>query len=144
MLRREVVRKLKLYVPAQNSSSLNSLNAVLGQAGLNSFEFSKLFTSLTKNYEMDVILRVDVFIFADKKFELKVEPPAFSFIVNEELLLTGVEEGSLRVVPLSLLYKIAFMLSTQKGLGMKGVHMLVKSFFGTLKSMRYNVVNDLK
>ena len=54
-INKELVKTIKLFLPAQNASGLTNLNAILGQAGVNAFEFGKQFNVLSNIFLKDVI-----------------------------------------------------------------------------------------
>src|SRR6187401_2055050 len=84
-LTKEIVKKLKLYLPAQNASHNPTLNPTLGHDGINSMEFVKRFNEVSKNYKANILLNVLVFVFVDKTFELFVSISPISFLINEEI-----------------------------------------------------------
>jgi large subunit ribosomal protein L11 len=147
-INKEVSKKLRLYIPSQNSSSLTTLNAVLGQAGLNSFEFSKEFNKIT-DYTIDSVLNIEIKVFLDKTYEIVLKTPTTSFIVNEEAFICSnikeYTEKSIinKVINLSFVYKIAFFFK-KTVLGNINIKSILRSILGTLKSMNYKVINDFK
>src|SRR6188472_1166471 len=109
---KEVIKKIRLYIPAQNSSSLTTLNAVLGQSGLNSFEFSKEFNKLSDVYLNDIILSIEIKIFIDKSYDISLKSPFLSFLLNEEIFVFNkIKESSeisshlINILSLKQLYK---------------------------------------
>lgn len=147
---KEIIKILKLYVPAQNPTGNPMLNPIMGQAGLNSSEFVKKFTEMSKFFKQNVVLRVHVYIFNDKTFEIFIEFPSLSYVLNEEMLkYNGIKNllddniifGS--KISLSNIYKIAFFLKKIKFNDKLDLILIVRLLFGTLKSMHCNIINDL-
>jgi large subunit ribosomal protein L11 len=145
---KEIVKTIKLYLPAQNPTANTMLNPTLGQSGVNSSEFVKKFTEMSKIYKLNIILRVRVYVFSDKTFEIVLGLPSLSYILNEEMLkfsgLKSLSEDNIifgTKIALSSVYKIAFFL---KQFGFSGnMKSIVSLLLGTLKSMHCLVINDL-
>ncbi len=143
-----VVRKLKLYIPAQNPTSLTTLNAVLGQNGINVFEFTKQFSELTKDYLKDIILNIEIRIFADKKFDISIKGPTTGFMCYEQVLFFNqeIKEVDLNSLPSKIkasdLYKIAIFIKAVNH-NQLTVKSIFKSLLGTVKSMHLEVYNDV-
>jgi large subunit ribosomal protein L11 len=147
---KEIIKILKLYVPAQNPTGNSMLNPILGQAGLNSAEFIKKFTEISKNFKQNVVLKVQIYVFSDKTFEIIVGLPSLSYILNEEMLkYSGLKFllddniifGS--KISLSNVYKIAFLLQKIQFFEKIDLILIVRLLFGTLKSMHCIIINDL-
>lgn len=146
---KEVVKLIKLYIPSQNESANPLLNPTLGQAGINSFEFKKKFTELSTVFKKNVVLRVKIFSYIDKTFDVEIGLPPVSYILNEEMFKkSGIkvldEENFVfgQKINLSNLYRISFMLH-EMGFG-KSIVSILKLLLGSLKSMHCVVLNDLK
>lgn len=145
---KEIVKIIKLFLPAQNHSVNNMLNAILGQAGVNSFEFGKQFEEVSKIYKKNVVLNVKVIIFTDKTFNIHIDMPPVSYMVVEEFcMLNNIkklpDDSSIKLnaLTLSKLYKISFFLfMLRSDLSLKSI---VFSLFGSLRSMHCIVINDI-
>ena len=118
---KDIIKTIQLILPAQNASANSMLNAILGQAGVNSFEFNKKFTELSKSYEVNVILSVQVLVFIDKTFEVIIKGPSITYLLNEEVFffnkkfkLSEDELPSVSNIGLSKVYEIAFFFKTSK------------------------------
>lgn len=147
---KEIVKILKLYVPSQNPTGNPMLNPIMGQAGINSSEFVKKFTEMSKFFKQNVVLRVRIYIFSDKTFEIFVGLPSLSYILNEEMLKynglkllldDNIVFGS--KISLSNVYKIAFFLKKFKFNDQNDLNLILRLLFGTLKSMHCSIINDL-
>jgi ribosomal protein L11 len=144
-----------LYLPAQNPSAMTSLNAALGQNGINSFEFVKQFNLITKQYLNDIVLTTQVNIYLDKKFDIIVKKPSSVFMIFEEVLIPhGLstkdvnfiekKEDNNSFLSLTSLYKIALYLKNIKMYNMIPVKSILKMLLGTAKSANINIKNDLR
>ena len=145
---KEIIKVIKLYLPAQNPTSNSMLNPILGQAGVNSVEFNKKFIELSRNYKKDVVLKIRILLYIDKTFDIVLNMPTLSYILNEEMF---VQIGKRKLqeevfvfeqkINLSKIYKISFIL---RELGFdKSILKIVKLILSTLKSMHCIVINDI-
>ena len=75
---KEVVKKIKLQIPAGKATPAPPVGTVLGPAGINLGEFCTKFNDASKD-KMGDILPVEITIFDDRSytFELKTPPAAF-------------------------------------------------------------------
>jgi large subunit ribosomal protein L11 len=145
---KDILKKIKLYIPAQNATSLTNLNATLGQAGLNAFEFSKEFNKSSDFYLLDVVLNIEIKIFIDKTYEIIIKSPTTSFILVEQCLLYNnileYNENTLFInnIGLKEIYKIAYFLKKNLFITLT-IHSIFCSLLGTIKSMNLKIINDL-
>jgi ribosomal protein L11 len=146
-----ISKKLNIYIPSQNLTALTTINAVLGQNGLNVFEFTKQFNNSTKKYLADIVLRIEVFVHLDKKFEIVVKRPNVIFMVYEEIFKQ--EKGVLAdfdfinnkdslSIKLSDLYRICFFIKKISDIN-KNIKSIFKTVLGTLSSAHINIVKDI-
>ena len=75
---KEVVKRIKLQIPAGKATPAPPVGTVLGRAGINLGEFCTKFNDASKD-KMGDILPVEITIFDDRSytFELKTPPAAF-------------------------------------------------------------------
>jgi large subunit ribosomal protein L11 len=145
---KDILKKIKLYIPAQNATSLNNLNATLGQSGLNAFEFSKEFNKLSEVYLLDVVLNIEIKIFIDKTYEIVIKSPTISFILVEECLfynnILEYNDNTLFInnIGLKQIYKIAYFLKKILFINLS-INSIFCSLLGTIKSMNLKIINDL-
>jgi len=130
--KKETLRILNLYLPSQNSSQISNLNAVLGQAGINSFDFSKKFNELSKIYTIDVMLKVQLKVYIDKTFDIYIERPFISFLILEE---TNLIDNSISI---NSVYKISNILLFLKNENVS-LKSILNEILGTLKSMKISI-----
>ncbi len=131
--KKETLRVLNLYLPSQNPTQISNLNAVLGQAGINSFDFSKKFNELSKIYTTDVMLKVQLKIYIDKTFDIDIERPFLSFLIFEEYNLI---DNSISINSLYKITNILFFLKKEK----VSIKSVLHEVIGTLKSMKIHII----
>lgn len=145
---KEISRKLKVYIPAQNAASLTTLNAVLGQAGINAFEFGKRYNKLTECFLNDIIINLEVISYIDKTFEIFIKAPTVSSLILEEAcVFNKLKEfpenfPNTNTIGIKSLYQVAFLLKN-KVLHTSSLKAIFRSLCGVAKSMHIKIVNDL-
>jgi ribosomal protein L11 len=142
-----IAKKLIIYVPSQNLQALSTINAILGQNGINVFEFTKQYNLNSKIYLNDIVLRLEVLVFIDKKFELVFKTPSTSFMLYEEVLKkdSAVDfdfVSSSFEIGLSAVYKIAFFIKKITN-SKKPIGSIFKTILGSIKSTKIKVLKDL-
>lgn len=139
-LENQILRKVRFLAPAQNATISPPIGPILGQFGINIMEFCKQFNERSKYIEQDTLVFVDLTLFKNKSFLFNIKTPPFSFLVNEENF-DDVEDNNVPIfLNLSSLYKI---LQIKKMDSKISELSLMRSFFGTLRSMHLTVCNDL-
>jgi large subunit ribosomal protein L11 len=83
MAQKKIVGKLKLQIPAGKASPAPPIGPALGQRGLNIMEFCKTFNANSKSQEQGVPLPVDVTIYADKSYDMKIKSPPVSHFLRK-------------------------------------------------------------
>lgn len=147
---KKILKVINLILPAQNPTVNTMLNPILGQAGVNSFEFNKIFMEKSKNLTLNVLVSVKVYVFIDKTFDVVVGKIPLSYsLMEEQYLNSGIKilvenvDIKLKEMPLSLVYKILFLLA-YKGYYENITKTSLSSILGTIKSMHIAVINDVK
>jgi large subunit ribosomal protein L11 len=87
---KEVVKKIKLQIPAGKATPAPPVGTALGPTGINIGEFVTKFNDATKD-KMGDIIPVDLTIFADRTFEFTLKTPPASRLILKKL---GIEKGS--------------------------------------------------
>lgn len=82
----DIIRKIRLSIPAQCASITPPLGPALGQFGINVMDFCKQFNNSTKIFESEVMLNVIITLFRNKKFTFVIQRPSISFLVYESIL----------------------------------------------------------
>lgn len=87
---KEIVKKLKLQIPAGKAVPAPPLGPALGQAGINIAEFTKEFNDATKDKMGDVV-PVIVNVFDDRSYSIVYKTPPASFLILKAL---NIKSGS--------------------------------------------------
>ena len=87
---KEVVKKIKLQIPAGKATPAPPVGTVLGPAGINLGEFCTKFNDASKD-KMGDVLPVEITVYADRTFDFILKtPPTASLILKA----AGIEKGS--------------------------------------------------
>jgi len=87
---KEIVKKIKLQIPAGQASSAPPVGTSLGPAGINLHEFCTRFNDTTKD-KMGDILPVEVSVYEDRSFDFVVKTPPAAFLLKKA---AGLKKGS--------------------------------------------------
>ena len=79
----ELVRKVRLLVGAGAAKPGPAIGQALGPLGLNMADFCKQFNEVTKTYEKDVPIPVELSAMSNRSFTFKVKTPPTSFLVKK-------------------------------------------------------------
>jgi large subunit ribosomal protein L11 len=139
-LDQQVLRKVRFLVPAQNATISPPIGPILGQFGINIMDFCKQFNDRSKFIEQGTLVFVDLLLFKNKSFVFSIRMSPFSFLVNEENFGDIEETGIPLFVNLSSLYKILQIKKIDSPINDLSI---MRSFFGTVRSMHLRVCNDL-
>ncbi len=82
----EIVKKLKLQIPAGKAVPAPPLGPALGQAGINISEFTKEFNDATKD-QMGDLIPVVVDVMDDRTYKITYKTPPASFLIKKALNL---------------------------------------------------------
>lgn len=86
---KKVVGFVKLQIPAGKANPAPPVGTALGPQGINIMAFCKEFNARTQG--QDVILPVEITIYADKSFTFILKTPPAAILIMKEL---GLEKGS--------------------------------------------------
>ena len=87
---KEVVKKIKLQIPAGKATPAPPVGTVLGPAGINLQEFCTRFNDETKDKTGD-ILPCEVLLYEDKSFDFVIKTPPAAFLIKKA---AGIEKAS--------------------------------------------------
>ena len=79
---KEVVKRIKLQIPAGKATPAPPVGTVLGPAGINLQEFCTKFNDATRD-KMGDILPVEITIYDDRSFDLKLKTPPAAFLLKK-------------------------------------------------------------
>ena len=95
---KEIVKKIKLQIPAGAATPAPPVCTVLGPAGINLAEFCQKYNAATQDKKGDII-PVEIYVYDDRSysFELKT-PPAAELIKKYAKIAKGSKKGRLETV----------------------------------------------
>ncbi len=82
MAKKEVVKKIKLQIPAGKATPAPPVGTVLGPAGINLQEFCTKYNDATRD-KMGDILPVEISIYDDRSFDFIIKTPPTSFLIKK-------------------------------------------------------------
>ena len=88
--KKKIVDQFRMVLPAGKASPAPPVGPILGQRGINIMAFCKAFNAKTAQMG-DVIVPVDVVVYADKSFSFEIKTPPASFLLKKA---AGVPKGS--------------------------------------------------
>ncbi len=80
--KKEVVRNIKLQIPAGKATPAPPVGTVLGPAGINLQEFCTKYNDATRD-KMGDILPVEISVYDDRSFDFVIKTPPASFLVKK-------------------------------------------------------------
>ena len=87
---KEVVKKIKLQIPAGKATPAPPVGTVLGPAGINLGEFCTKFNDASKD-KMGDILPVEISIYDDRSFDFVLKTPPAAFLLKK---VAGITKAS--------------------------------------------------
>jgi large subunit ribosomal protein L11 len=87
---KQVMKKLKLQIPAGKATPAPPVGPALGQAGINIGEFVNQFNEKTRE-QMGNIIPVEISVYADRTFDFILKTPPASRLILKKI---GKEKGS--------------------------------------------------
>ncbi len=88
--KKEVVKKIKLQIPAGKATPAPPVGTVLGPAGINLQEFCTKYNDATKD-KMGDILPVEISIYDDRSFDFVIKTPPTPFLIKK---IAKINKGS--------------------------------------------------
>jgi len=141
MANKPIKAQLKLQIPAGQATPAPPIGPALGQHGINIGEFVKQFNEISKTM-MGNILPVEITIYEDRSFSLKLKTPVTSALIKKA---AGIEKGSatpnkakVGKITREDLRKIAE--TKMPDLNTKDIDSAMKSVAGTARNMGIEVV----
>ena len=95
---KEVVKRIKLQIPAGKATPAPPVGTVLGPAGINLQEFCTKFNDASKD-KMGDILPVEISIFDDRSFDFVLKTPPAAFLLKKAAgITTASKKGANEIV----------------------------------------------
>ena len=95
---KEVVKKIKLQIPAGKATPAPPVGTVLGPAGINLQEFCTRFNDASRD-KMGDIVPVEISIFDDRTFDFVLKTPPAAFLIKKTAKInSGSKKGSSEIV----------------------------------------------
>ena len=85
---KEVMKKIKLQLPAGKATPAPPVGTVLGPAGVNSGEFCVKYNDATRD-KMGDIIPVEITIYDDRSFDLRFLTPPTAFLLKKYAKVKG-------------------------------------------------------
>ena len=140
-----LVRKVRLRVGAGNAKPGPAIGQALGPLGLNMAEFCKQFNDVTKAYDKDVPVPVELSAFSNRSFTFVVKTPPTSWFLKR---CAGIESGAARPghdvvgkVHAKQIYEIALVKRTDAHMKNIPLKSLCRTIAGSAASMGLKVVS---
>ncbi len=86
----QVVKEIKLQIPAGKATPAPPVGTVLGPAGINLQEFCTKYNDATKD-KMGDILPVVITVYEDRTFDFVIKTPPTAFLIKK---ICGIKKGS--------------------------------------------------
>ncbi len=94
----EIVKKIKLQIPAGKATPAPPVGTVLGPAGINLGEFCTKYNDATKEKVGD-ILPVEITIYDDRSFDFVIKTPPAAFLIKKSAKINkGSTKGANNIV----------------------------------------------
>lgn len=81
---KEIVKKIKLQIPAGRATPAPPVGTALGPAGINLQEFCVRFNDATKD-KMGDELPIELYIYDDRSYDFKIKTPPAAFLIKKYL-----------------------------------------------------------
>ena len=95
---KEVVKIIKLQIPAGKANPAPPVGTVLGPAGINISEFCSRYNDATKD-KMGDILPVEIKLYDDRSYDFVIKTPPAGFLIKKYAKVTkGSTNGSKKIV----------------------------------------------
>ena len=79
---KQIVKKIKLQIPAGKATPAPPVGTVLGPAGINLREFCTKFNDATRD-KMGDILPVEISLYDDRSYDFKLKTPPAAFLLKK-------------------------------------------------------------
>lgn len=87
---KQILKKIKLQIPAGKATPAPPVGTVLGPAGINLQEFCTKFNDATRD-KMGDVLPVEISLYEDRSYDFKLKTPPAAFLLKK---YAKIEKGS--------------------------------------------------
>jgi large subunit ribosomal protein L11 len=95
---KQIVKKVKLQIPAGRATPAPPVGTILGPVGINLAEFCSRFNDETKD-KMGDILPVEISVYEDRSYDFKLKTPPAAFLLKKAAgIKSGTAKGSQNIV----------------------------------------------
>ena len=139
---KEVVKKIKLQIPAGKATPAPPVGTVLGPAGINLGEFCTKFNEATRDKMGDVV-PCEISVYEDRSFDFVLKtPPAAELIKKAAKIKKGSSKGSSEIVGKLTSAQVREIAETKlPDLNCYTVEEAMKIVEGTAKNMGVEIVD---
>ena len=133
---KEVVKKIKLQIPAAKATPAPPVGTVLGPAGINLGEFCTKFNDATKDKAGDIV-PVEISIYDDRSFDFVLKTPPAGFLIKKTAKIQkGSTKGANEVVATITVDELRKIAETKlPDLNAYDVESAMKTIEGTARNM---------
>lgn len=133
---KEVVKKIKLQIPAAKATPAPPVGTVLGPAGINLGEFCTKFNDATKDKAGDIV-PVEISIYDDRSFDFVLKTPPAGFLIKKAAKIQkGSTKGANEVVATITVDELRKIAETKlPDLNAYDVEAAMRSIEGTARNM---------
>ncbi len=133
---KEVVKKIKLQIPAAKATPAPPVGTVLGPAGINLGEFCTKFNDATKDKAGDIV-PVEISIYDDRSFDFVLKTPPAGFLIKKAAKIQkGSTKGANEVVATITVDELRKIAETKlPDLNAYDVESAMKTIEGTARNM---------
>ena len=89
---KEVIKKIKIQIPAGKATPAPPVGTILGPAGINLQEFCTRFNDATKE-KMGDVLPVEITLYDDRSYDFKLKTPPAAFLLKK---VAGIQKGAVK------------------------------------------------
>jgi ribosomal protein L11 len=130
----KIVRSIDLVIPAQSAKLSQPVGPMLGQVKIKIKDFCNSFNEVTNLYELELPLKVIVFIYKNDSFNYIVKPPSTTFLIKNYYLLN--EKNGVSLLDL---YKV--MLIKHQELKLVSKKLIFRNILILTKLMKIKIIN---
>jgi len=129
----KVIRNIDLVIPSQEAKLSQPVGPMLGQVKIKIKDFCISFNEATILYDLELPLKVNVFIYKNDTFDYIIKPPSTTFLIKNSYLLN-------KKIGLTLLDLYKIMLIKHKELEFFSKQVVFRNILILTKLMKINII----